>query len=622
MSTETFERAVGVAKQVLAGVSAEQLDQPTPCATWDVRALINHIVAGSYWFAASTEAGQAPAGDERPDFASGDFVASYQDGSSKALAAFGAPGALEKTVKLPFGEYQGAGFMGLATIDTFTHSWDLAKATGQPADLDPELAVHAARAVEGHDLRCGARSRADAVRATAGRRRRGVRCRPVGGVPRPDRGVAQRSGLGSGGHRSVAAVHLRRAATVGYGDLHAPAPRDLRGDCRDRRGCAFVDPRLGGVVGPRRRPLPRTPRSPPRARGSLAEMVRGALPASARPDRADRGRVRSGRTNDLDQDARRAALGGCRRRRLRRGPGLDHRNDVAVAQADERPAPRVPAFALTVLVFIGLAIIVGDSPGPWWLVAAARNGLWATGLLFALFLVLAQTLHIARVVARHETIRKVPAAETIAVILLALDEARRAPDRSAVQAAPPARAFVVVDPNGRAMGDVDAFAALVQQLEDTIERALPARLATTHDAARWAAARGPCHLRRDRTTPPRPRSRNERRSRPAAGQPGDHARARRPRSLGRARARRSPAATSFAVFTDRRREDRRDRRLAAGAGFDAPTPGRCLRRRPRGGRWTRQVRDRLGDLRRLVAIDAKAVDRIGGANTVLSALPT
>ena len=130
-----------MAKQVLAGVSAEQLDQPTPCATWDVRALINHIVAGSYWFAASTEAGQAPAGDERPDFASGDFVASYQDGSSKALAAFGAPGALEKTVKLPFGEYQGAGFMGLATIDTFTHSWDLAKATGQPADLDPELAA-------------------------------------------------------------------------------------------------------------------------------------------------------------------------------------------------------------------------------------------------------------------------------------------------------------------------------------------------------------------------------------------------------------------------------------------------------------------------------------------------
>lgn len=43
-------------------------------------------------------------------------------------------------MKLPFGEYPGAAFMGLATTDTFAHGWDLAKATGQSTDLDPELA--------------------------------------------------------------------------------------------------------------------------------------------------------------------------------------------------------------------------------------------------------------------------------------------------------------------------------------------------------------------------------------------------------------------------------------------------------------------------------------------------
>ena len=31
--------------------------------------------------------------------------------------------------------------MGLATTDTFQHGWDLAKATGQDANLDPELAA-------------------------------------------------------------------------------------------------------------------------------------------------------------------------------------------------------------------------------------------------------------------------------------------------------------------------------------------------------------------------------------------------------------------------------------------------------------------------------------------------
>ena len=30
--------------------------------------------------------------------------------------------------------------MGLAAVDQFTHAWDLAKATGQSADLNPALA--------------------------------------------------------------------------------------------------------------------------------------------------------------------------------------------------------------------------------------------------------------------------------------------------------------------------------------------------------------------------------------------------------------------------------------------------------------------------------------------------
>ena len=141
MATETLDRAFGVAKQVLRGVQPDQLDLPTPCAAWNVRAVVNHLVGGSFWFAATTEAGHVSEGDEAPDFAAGDYAASYEDGTQRALAAFGAPGALEKTVKLPFGEFPGAGFMGIATVDTFAHAWDLAKATGQSTDLDPELAV-------------------------------------------------------------------------------------------------------------------------------------------------------------------------------------------------------------------------------------------------------------------------------------------------------------------------------------------------------------------------------------------------------------------------------------------------------------------------------------------------
>lgn len=142
MSTETLERAFASTRDVLSNVTADQLDDSTPCVSWDVRRLINHIVGGAHWFAMSTNDGASPENDttEDTDYAGGDFVASFDDGVKAAVAAFGAPGALEKSIKLPFGEFPGAAFMGLATTDTFQHGWDLAKATGQDTDLDPELA--------------------------------------------------------------------------------------------------------------------------------------------------------------------------------------------------------------------------------------------------------------------------------------------------------------------------------------------------------------------------------------------------------------------------------------------------------------------------------------------------
>lgn len=42
---------------------------------------------------------------------------------------------------LPFGVMPGVAFVGLATNDTFTHAWDLAKATGQDTNIAPDLAA-------------------------------------------------------------------------------------------------------------------------------------------------------------------------------------------------------------------------------------------------------------------------------------------------------------------------------------------------------------------------------------------------------------------------------------------------------------------------------------------------
>jgi uncharacterized protein (TIGR03086 family) len=143
MTTENLERAYSIARGVLANVKPDQYDDPTPCASWDVRRLIAHYVGASYFFALSVNAGVSPEDDttESTDYTEGDLLGSYDAGIKASVEAFRTPGAQEKIVKLPFGDLPGAIFMAIATNDVFTHAWDLAKATGQNTDLDPEFAA-------------------------------------------------------------------------------------------------------------------------------------------------------------------------------------------------------------------------------------------------------------------------------------------------------------------------------------------------------------------------------------------------------------------------------------------------------------------------------------------------
>jgi uncharacterized protein (TIGR03086 family) len=139
MSTQSLAAACASTRAVLASVRPDQLDAPTPCASWTVRALISHFVSTPRWAATAVESGrEVPAADV--DDAAGDFLASYDEAVRAALDAFGTAGALEKTVKLSFGELPGGALLGIITMEQFTHGWDLARATGQRTDLDPELA--------------------------------------------------------------------------------------------------------------------------------------------------------------------------------------------------------------------------------------------------------------------------------------------------------------------------------------------------------------------------------------------------------------------------------------------------------------------------------------------------
>ena len=142
MTTADLERAVSSVASVMAKVTPDQLDAATPCATWKVRDIINHVVGGTYFFTIVAETCAPPQSEvDLPDFAAGDFNAAYAEGSAAMIAAFGAPDLMDKTVDFGFMKLPGSAAANIAMPDSFAHAWDLARAIGEPTDIDPDLAT-------------------------------------------------------------------------------------------------------------------------------------------------------------------------------------------------------------------------------------------------------------------------------------------------------------------------------------------------------------------------------------------------------------------------------------------------------------------------------------------------
>jgi uncharacterized protein (TIGR03086 family) len=143
-----FDRAVASTADVVKATAADQMSAPTPCVEWDVRALLNHVI-GTLWLAEGLFADQAPRYPMAPggvppgDLAGDDPAAAYAEASAAALAAAAAGDSLTRGHVTPLGEMPGPALAGFTTLDILVHGWDLARATGQPADLDGRLAAHA-----------------------------------------------------------------------------------------------------------------------------------------------------------------------------------------------------------------------------------------------------------------------------------------------------------------------------------------------------------------------------------------------------------------------------------------------------------------------------------------------
>jgi uncharacterized protein (TIGR03086 family) len=138
-----YQRTLDAANRLIGSVRSDELAKPTPCSEWDVQALINHMIGTNRRFADAVAGEQRAADTGAQTPAGGDPAAAYAASTQAALQAWRAPGALERTLHLPFGDIPGSVGIGVIFVDQLIHTWDLAKATGREHRLDDDLAATA-----------------------------------------------------------------------------------------------------------------------------------------------------------------------------------------------------------------------------------------------------------------------------------------------------------------------------------------------------------------------------------------------------------------------------------------------------------------------------------------------
>ena len=133
---QEFRETAGKFGDLVAGADPDRWDDPSPVAEWTARDVVRHLVE---WFPDFLQNGAGvvltpgPSVDDDP-------VAAWRHFQDQVQALLDDPATADKVLTNPhIGEVPlPQAVSQFFTNDVFQHSWDLAKATGQDATLDPE----------------------------------------------------------------------------------------------------------------------------------------------------------------------------------------------------------------------------------------------------------------------------------------------------------------------------------------------------------------------------------------------------------------------------------------------------------------------------------------------------
>jgi uncharacterized protein (TIGR03086 family) len=145
-------KVAGPTLEVIRNLKADQLDAPTPCSEYDLRALVNHLLfwAPSLAGAARKQVVEPPAASESAvDLTAGDWAGTLARRVEEIVAAWSESGAWEGTTQMGGPTRLPASMIGEMMLgELVVHGWDMGIATGQRPTWDDDVLAVVHRGIE------------------------------------------------------------------------------------------------------------------------------------------------------------------------------------------------------------------------------------------------------------------------------------------------------------------------------------------------------------------------------------------------------------------------------------------------------------------------------------------
>jgi uncharacterized protein (TIGR03086 family) len=145
MDLDDLTRAQNATAALLAEFDTSDWERPSPCAGWDVEAVVRHLVVGERHFAESLRGTAGDAAEltaQVGEVPNADLPAAYAESAARLREALGAadPSA---TYPTGLGPVPPAVVQQLRTVEAVVHGWDAGRGVGRLLHVDDDVAERA-----------------------------------------------------------------------------------------------------------------------------------------------------------------------------------------------------------------------------------------------------------------------------------------------------------------------------------------------------------------------------------------------------------------------------------------------------------------------------------------------